>query len=87
MDKRTVVEKLLRAQRNGQWNMSSAFGGAMGVNSGPQVSQVDMNKAIEAWLHGGDDSGIREVAGAMRLTGVLADTEYEQIMNVIDGEK
>lgn len=87
MDRRAVVEKLLRAHQSGQWNMSSAFGGAMGINGAPQPLATDMNQAIEAWLHKGDSTGMQQVARTLHMTSSLTDTEYEQIMEAIGGEK
>lgn len=87
VDKREVIEQVLTAQRNGQWNMSSAFGGAAGVSGGSQMYQADTNKAIEAWLKNDDPSGMQQLVSTMHITGALTDRLYIQIMKAIEGEK
>ncbi len=84
MNKHEVVEKLIKARNNNQWGMSSAFGGAAGVNGAMNVQQTDMNKAIESWLGADDPKGILEVTQTLRATGGLSDAEYEEIMNAIE---
>ena len=86
MSKQQAIEQLLKAQRNGGWNLSSAFGGAVGANGRPQVQQVDMNKAIELWLKQDDPVAIQQLATTMHITGTLTDGAYDKIMEAIDGE-
>ncbi len=88
MNKREVIEQLLRAITTRQWNASAAFGGASGVDGMVHVQPADMSKAIEAWLQHDESSGIRQVVDTLHITGALTDDAYDKIMEAIDsGEK
>jgi hypothetical protein len=61
----------------------SAFDGTTGnVN----ILQRDANEAIKAWHTDGDTSKLRQLAASLHAYGHLTDTEYEQIMEALDGE-
>lgn len=85
MTRREVVEKLLKAMTNNQWNMSSSFGGAAGVSGGAAgVLQADMNRAIGQWFHGDDTEAIRGVTRTLYATGAINDQEFEELMRSIE---
>ena len=62
----------------------AAFGGTAG---NMQMLQRDANAAITQWREAGDTTGLKQVTGTLQAYGNLTDTEYEQIMKALDGEK
>jgi hypothetical protein len=62
----------------------SAFSGTIGNLN---VLQRDANEAIKLWHGGQDVSGLRRLAASLQAYGNLTDSEYEQIMEALDGVK
>ncbi len=87
MNKQTVIKRLLDAASAKKWNMGSAFGGAAPTAGSINVLPGDMNKAIADWLERGDSRGVQKVTDTLHIVGGLNDSDYEQIMKAIDGEK
>ena len=62
------------------------FGGD-GTTGNIQMMQRDTNAAIALWREKHDTSGLVQVTTTLHAYGNLTDTDYEQIMVAIDGEK
>ena len=77
-----AIRLLLHRMNGSAWVGESAIttGGITGM------LQRDINRAIETWHASGDMAGFRQVTATMHAYGKLTDTDYTQIMEVLDGE-
>lgn len=86
MNRKEVVE--LMVLRLNRLRMNNGFFGATdGTVGNINVLQRDMNRALEALHASGDTAGLGQMAATLHVYGNLTDTEYEQIMETLDGEK
>ena len=50
------------------------------------IMQRDLNRAFEHWGETRDTTKLAELAATLQVLGRLTDTQYEQIMEALDGE-
>lgn len=86
MNVQDVIKLLLdrmntRAQLAG--GVFAAFGGTAG---NMQMLQRDTNAAIKQWQEEQDKTGLRQLTATLQAYGSITDSEYEQVMEILNGE-
>lgn len=87
MNIKQAISLMLDRINNRKQFVAGTFGAFDGSAGNMYMQQRDINAAIMRWTDKHDTNGLREVAAALHMYGNLTDVEYEQIMEVIDGEK
>jgi hypothetical protein len=83
-----AIELLLNRMNTRQQFVGGTFAGWGGGTTGNiTMQQRDVNAAIAQWHEERNVSGLRQVASTLHAYGNLTDTEFEQIMETLDGEK
>jgi hypothetical protein len=86
MNIRQAIELLLARLNNTYPEITGFFGAAGGAVGSINILQRDANSALKQWRETGSTDGLRQLADTLHLTGRLTDTDYQQIMEVLDGE-
>lgn len=84
---REAIELLLNRINTRKQFVGGTFGAFDGSAGNMYLQQRDINAAIVLWSEHHDTSGLKQVAATLHVYGNLTDTEYEQIMETLDGEK
>jgi len=87
MTRREAVELLLNRINTRKQFVGGTFGAFDGSAGNMYMQQRDLNAAIVLWREQHDVSGLKQCAASLQAYGNLTDTEYEQIMEALDGEK
>lgn len=83
----TAIKLLLDRMNTRKQFVGGVFGAFEGSAGNMYLQQRDLNAAIAAWQRTGDTGGLKQVTSSLQAYGNLTDTEYEQIMKALDGEK
>jgi hypothetical protein len=82
-----AIELLLNRMNTRQQFVAGTFAALGGTAGSMQMLQKDANAAILMWQEKRDAGGLRQLTSALHAYSNLTDTEFEQIMETLDGEK
>ncbi len=86
MDKKAVIEKVIRAsQTQAADPFSPTFGPAWMFRS--STLQQELNEAIEAWLRRNDPEPLTGVVMVMQATSALSDKEADELLEALEKEE
>jgi hypothetical protein len=80
------IELLLDKMNTRKQYVGGTFAGWGASTGNISMQQRDMNAAIELWRTKQDVSGLVQMTAALHAYGNLTDTEYDQIMQTLEGE-
>lgn len=81
-----AIKLLLDRINTREQPVGGTFGGFSGGTMGNlPMLQRDLNAAISIWRETHDTAGLQQVTATLQAYGNLTDTEYQQIMKVLDG--
>lgn len=87
MNVKQCIELLLNRMNTRNQFVGGTLGALGGTAGNMQMLQKDANVAIELWEEKHDVSGLQQLASTLQAYGSLTDSEYEQIMETLDGAK
>ena len=82
-----TIELMLDRMNSRKQFVGGSFAGWGGTTGNIQMQQRDANHAVKLWQARHDISGLVQLAATLQAYGNLTDSEYEQIMETLDGEK
>ena len=83
MDKKAVVEKILKAYRAQSSNLLGSSGGPSWAFQS-QPMQQDLNKAISTWLQDNDPKPLQGMVKVMQTMGVFTDPEADILLQALE---
>jgi hypothetical protein len=83
MDKKAVVQKILKVHELRSNNLLSNVDGASWAFQ-PQTMQPDLNNAISAWLKDDNAAPLVGMVRIMHTMGQLTDTEADQLLEALE---
>ncbi len=87
MTTKEAIELLLDRMNTRKQFVGGTFGAFDGTAGNLVLQQKEANAAITLWHEKHDANGLKQFAATLQVYGNLTDTEYEQIMDTLDGEK
>jgi hypothetical protein len=83
----TAIKLLLDRINTRKQFVGGTFGAFDGTAGTMYLQQKDFNASVIKWRETGDTDGLKQLTAGLHMYGNLTDTEYEQIMKALDGEK
>lgn len=87
MNVHAAIKLLLDRINTRKQFVAGTFGAFDGTAGNMYMQQKDFNAAVTEWRRTGDTGGLKQLTAGLQAYGNLTDTEYEQIMNALDGAK
>ncbi|HSX06155.1 MAG TPA: hypothetical protein VLG92_00355 [Candidatus Saccharimonadia bacterium] len=86
MDASSVIALLMDCINTRKQLAGGTFAALGGTAGNVPMLQRDANAAITLWHDKHNVSGLRQLATTLHMYGIVTDSEYDQIMETLDGE-